>query len=352
MLIYEAVAEMIDDRSSKILEEVIEQYILQGKPVGSRTVSKLSGFNLSPASIRNIMLELEESGFLYQPHTSAGRVPTDKGYRFYVDSILDKGTPQHQFGRGFPGLGWDVAEFPSLMEKTSKVLSSMSNQVGIVLAPCFNRTVFRHIEFVKLSGKRILAILITNLGIVNNKVISVDEELSQSELDCIGNFLVEMFGSKTLIEVRSQLIDNMAQEKAQYDNLLKNALMLGNKYFSDEDDESIFIDGTSNIFNDSEMTDIKKMKELFRTFEEKSKIVRILSRCIEDDGLSIIIGSENTMEDLQSMSCIFSTYKTGGGNKGILGIVGPKRMEYAKIIALVHGIADKLTKAVRQYDDN
>ncbi len=343
---------MLDERCNKLLEEVIGQFIAQGKPVGSRTISKLSDFNLSPATIRNLMLELEEFGLLYQPHTSAGRVPTDKGYRFYVDSILKKTGKDIKFNGKFPSLSGNTREFPSLMERTSKLLSQLSNQVGIVLAPSFDGTVFKHIEFVKLSGNRILSIFITNLGLVNNKVITVDEELSQSELDRIGNYLVEKFSSKTLQEVRTQLIDMMAQEKAQYDSLLKNALLLSSKYFDSQGDEPVFIEGASNIFNDTELTDIQKMKDLFKTFEEKSKIVKILSQCIEDDGLSIIIGSENLMEDLKNMSCIFSTYNTGGGNKGILGIVGPKRMEYARIISLVHGIAENLTKAVKEYDDH
>src|SRR5262245_15128996 len=217
----------MDSRAEEILKRVIVNYILTGEPVGSRTIAKLSREGLSPASIRNVMADLEETGFLTQPHTSAGRVPTDKGYRYYVDALLD---PVRLAPRDKAlideSLSRVASEFGEAMEIIPKILSRLSSQVGYVVSPPIREAVLKHIEFVSLHGRRVLCVFVDRSGVVSHRLIEVEGETGQSDLDRAGHYLVEEFAGLTLGEIRTRLVALMAQEKAAFDVLLKNAVGL------------------------------------------------------------------------------------------------------------------------------
>lgn len=327
--------EHLSDRGKQILEAIIEDYIVTAEPVGSRTVSRRRGLSLSPATVRNVMADLEDLGFLASPHTSAGRIPTDKAYRFYVDSLVDlrkvAREEQEAIRSRYSLTGGDVGE---VLKETSRMLSSISHYMGIVAAPRFADNLFRQIEFVKLGGRRILAILVSQSGGVQNRVIKADEELNAADLTSMSNYLNDLLQGLTITEVRQRVLEEMQSEKTMYDTLLANALKLSEQTISDGGAE-LFIEGQANILEQPEFADVSKMKGVFRAFEEKGQILGLLDRCMNADGVQIFIGSESHLNRMEGMSLITSTYATGKNTVGVLGVIGPTRMGYAKVIPIV-----------------
>ena len=324
----------LNDRSRQILRVIIEDYIATAEPVGSRSVTKRHGVNLSPATVRNVMSDLEEMGFLSSPHTSAGRVPTDQAYRFYVNTLLQlgrvTGAHEEQLRERLPLHGGDASR---ILRETSRLLSSLSCYAGIVLAPRFTENVLRHLEFVRLGGRRLLAILVTEHGIVHNKLVEVEEEISADDLVRMSNYLNALLQGLPMTEVRRRLIEQMQNDKITYDSLLDRALRLSKQALADTEAD-IFIEGQANFFNQPEFADTARMKELFRAFEEKSQLLELLDRCLVADGVQIFIGNETNLEP-GGMSIISSAYRSGSRKLGVLGVIGPTRMGYASVIPIV-----------------
>lgn len=327
--------ESLNERSKRILEAIIEDYISTAEPVGSRAIMHRHGFALSSATIRNVMSDLEEYGFLASPHTSAGRVPTAKAYRLYVDSLLQvRGIAedeQEAIRRRCSIIGKDVAE---ILKDTSRTLSTISHYTGIVLAPRLSGNIFRHIEFVKLGHRRILAVLVSAGGMVQNKIFESDAELSADDLLRMSNYLNELLQGLTIEQVRRRILEEMHNEKVLYDALLKRALELSEQALEDEGSE-VFIEGQVNIFDQPEFADLGKMKEIFRAFEEKGTLVNLLDRCMSARGVNIFIGAESRLSSLEGMSIVTSTFKSGTNTLGVLGVIGPTRMGYGKVIPIV-----------------
>lgn len=324
----------LSDRSKQILEAIIEDYIATAEPVGSRTISRKHGFSLSPATVRNVMADLEEMGFLASPHTSAGRIPTEKGYRFYVDSLLQGSRSENDFEKiinHYRVTGSDVGE---ILKQTSRMLSSLSSYMGVVLAPHFKATTFRHIDFVKLGGRRILAILVSQNGLVQNKLVESDEELSPEELIRMSNYLNGLLQGLPISQVKARIIEEMHKEKTLYDLLLSRALKLSEQTLEGPDTD-FFLEGQANILDHPEFADVTKMKEIFRAFEEKSHLVNLLDSCLNAEGIHIFIGSESHLSEMEGMSLITATYGSGKNVLGVLGVIGPTRMGYAKVIPIV-----------------
>ncbi|HEX9024070.1 MAG TPA: heat-inducible transcriptional repressor HrcA [Geobacteraceae bacterium] len=336
--------ERLTDRSKHILEAIIEDYILSAEPVGSRTISRRHGLELSPASIRNVMADLEEMGFLASPHTSAGRVPTDKAYRFYVDSLLGlrKVTREEreEIRKRCSLTGRDIGD---VLKETSRTLSAISHYMGIVVAPRFTANVFRHIEFMKLGGKRVLAILVSRNGTVQNKIIETEEELPLDDLIRMSNYLNEILEGLTIAQVKSRILEEMRQEKVQYDLLMARALKLSQQTLEDTGTD-VFIEGQANILELPEFADVAKMKEIIRAFEEKGQLLSLLERCMSAEGVQIFIGSESHLSRMEGMSLVTSTYITGKNTFGILGVIGPTRMGYSKIIPIVDYTARQVSR--------
>ncbi len=331
-------------RTREILHWVISKHIITGKPVGSRSVARYSSERLSPATVRNIMADLEEMGYLYQPHASAGRIPTDKAYRFYVDCLMKrKDISKQDRERIDRDLKLDNSA-EAFMERTSQVLSRVSNNVGIVLSPPISGVSLKHIHFTKLTDNRILVILVSRSGIVQNRVIHYPEEITQSELDQAARYIAENFRNHTLLEIRLQILRMLREEQALYDKFMQNIITLGTRTFTEADgkkDTQIYLDGTWNLIKNPEFTDINKMKLLFETIEEKNRLAAIISRCIEGDvqEVQITIGAENALPGIEDCTLIASRYVIDEHTRGSLGILGPTRMEYARAIALVDYVA-------------
>jgi heat-inducible transcriptional repressor len=333
------------ERMRLILQAVVEDYTLYGEPVGSKTISAKSNLQLSPATIRNMMAELEELGLLYHPHPSAGRIPTEKGLRFYLDYILrvhelsDK--EQQEIRSKY--LGHEV-EGVDLFRETSRILSSSSHYLGVVCAPRMSSIVLKHIEFVKVKKHLVLAILVSTTGFVHNRVIEVEEDFSQSELDPISDYLNSLLAGLSLYQIRENLLEQMRLAKKAYDRLLEQVLLLGEKAFSSLDDTDVFIEGKTNILSEPDFGDLPTMADLFRTFEEKAVMVKLLNKFMEPKGVQIVIGSESQVQEMESCSLVTSTYSRGGEVVGALGVIGPRRMNYSKVISLVDYTARLLTE--------
>jgi len=338
----------ISERMKRVLETIIEDYILTAEPVGSRKISKQSNLNLSPATIRNIMSDLEELGLLSQPYTSAGRVPTERGLRLYVDAIMDvrelSDQEQQEMRSKYAG---HLTEGPDLFRETSRILSLSSHYLGVVWTPRMSSVVLQHIEFVKLRRYLVLAILVSTTGLVHNRIIEVEEDFSQSELDHLSDYLNSFLAGLTLYQVRERLLEQMKVAKKAYDHLLGQALLLGEKAFSSIDESDVFIEGRTNILSEPEFNSVSRMTDLFRTFEEKAVMVKLLEKFMAPKGVQIAIGSESQVQEMETCSVVTSTYSCGGDVLGVLGVIGPRRMNYSRVIPLVGYTAKLLTEILK-----
>jgi heat-inducible transcriptional repressor len=336
----------LDRRDREILREIIRNFIETGEPVGSRTIAKVHPEGLSPASIRNIMADLEEAGYLMQPHTSAGRVPTDRGYRYYVDSLLTGIELPRSDREKIAEVIRKPGSLPEALEEISRLISRLTHQVGFVVSPDHTRAILRHLEFVSLGPHRILAILVDRAGVIHNRIARTSEDFSQEDLDRIGRYLVAEYQGKTLPEIREALLAKMKEEKAAFDTLLAQAISLGTQIMepTDEAGKQVYMKGTSNILNEGNFTDIDEMRKIFETFEARGKMVKILDEVTDSEGLRIVIGSEHPDPSLAHLSLVASPYKMGDRPAGVLGVLGPTRMEYARAIALVDYISKLLSK--------
>jgi heat-inducible transcriptional repressor len=342
-----------DNRKKEILAAIVRAHIATGEPVGSFALARQSPERLSSATIRNICAELEDEGYLSHPHTSAGRVPTDKGYRFYVDNITGPVKLSRSDAARINERLLDEESLASperLMERTSRLLSQLSGNVGIVVPPSVTRDILHHIEFIKLPDSRILVITVSSAGRVQDRVIRVDEEFSKDDLQSTARYLVENFKGRTLAEIRDELLRRMTEEKALYDKFLRNAALLCSQSLREGDQPDVFVEGASNILAKPDFTDTERMRALLKMFEQKGRIVKILNECIESarrETIAIRIGSENRFLDLRDCTVIASPcFYTGGEAVGTIGVVGPTRLEYDRLISVVDYIARLFERAL------
>lgn len=337
----------LDERSAGVLKSLIQAHIATGEPVGSESLSRLLSRPLSPATIRNIMADLEKLGMLDHPHTSAGRVPTDDGYRYFVDALMGREPlPARDAAAIRSGLRPREGSPQEVLENAVHLLSRLSRNVAFVLAPDIARTIFRHVDFVRLPHPRVLAVLVDQTGLVTHKVIEADEDLSQDDLQACANYLNQSFSGLRLSEVRQRLLDLMREEKALYDTLLQKVAKLG-RAFAGESEGNVLVDGTANMLAQPEV-DLGQMRALFKTFEEKSRLVKILNACMSDEGIRILIGHENPEPDLRGTSLVAASYPIDGESGFGVGVLGSTRMEYARVVALVDHVAREIGRALRE----
>lgn len=345
-------AAKLTDRGQKILEAIIEEYIATAQPVGSKVLTQNQGIKLSPASVRNVMAELEDLGYLVSPHTSAGRIPTEKGYRFYVDTILRVSEmDRRQQDRIELQYRQQGLQMTDMLREASRTLSSISHYTGLVMIPRLKATIFRHIEFVKLSPRLILAVFVTQSGLVQNKLVEVDEDLSPRELEKITNYLNQTMTGLSIQDVRTRIITEMAQEKALYDQLMRRAFTLSSAALVDESNGDVIIEGTSRFLEQPEFSDLDCMKRIVQTFEQKSALVELLDRGLETKGVQVIIGSETEHTELSDCSLITAAYSGKRGTLGTLGVIGPNRMPYATIIPIVDYTASLISRLLDTDND-
>jgi heat-inducible transcriptional repressor len=329
---------VFDERPREILKLIIRSYITTGEPVGSRTLSKVMDSRLSPATIRNIMSDLEEAGYLTQPHTSAGRVPSEKGYRFYVDNLTDSGRVSKSDERYISRMLAESETPEDVMARASYVLSTISKNVGIVIAPPMASTVLKHIEFVDLGEGKLLVILVSKAGLLQRKLIRVAGRYTQEELNRAGNYLVEQFAGRTLTDIRNDLLKKMHAERLLFDRMMALLEAWGNTLESEGNQDAIYLQGTSNILSKPEFADVERMRELFQMFEERGRLVKILNECISSnppEGVRITIGSELGVPVMRDFSLITASYVSIDRTTGLLGIIGPTRLEYERSISIV-----------------
>lgn len=326
-------------RQRDILQLLVQTYIHSGEPVGSKTLSSHLDGILSPATIRNTMAELEDAGYLTHPHTSAGRVPSERGFRFYVDSLPESAVDKASARRIVQVL--DESDTPEeLMSRTSFLLSEISKTIGIVIAPPIATTQLKHIEFLDLGEGKILVIFVSKSGLLQRTVIRLNERYEQNELDRAGRFLVERFSSRTLMEIRLELLRMMEAERTIYDRMLK-LLCMWNETLEAEVEpgpEGVYVQGTVNMLDNTESSSLGSLRELFRMLEEKGRLLRILNECLASptsQGVKIAIGSELGVPSMREFTLVTSSYVAGDSTVGFLGIIGPIRMEYGRVISTV-----------------
>ncbi len=330
-------AKGLSEREKLILSAVIATYISDAEPVGSRTISKLKSVNVSPATIRNVMSDLEEMGYLTQPHVSAGRVPTPQGIRFYVESILEvrelDERAKARIRAGFQGR--QELEVREVLKTTGRLLSSTSQQAALVSAPNPEQEVFRRMEFVLLRPGLILVVLVARSGGVQNRIIEAEAELGQEDLDKFTRYLNELLADLTLNEVRERLEREMAREKVRFDRVLGRALRLGQQALPWGESGDVFVEGRTNLLGAPEFSDVARLKAIFQAFEERSTLLRLLERSLSAPGVQILMGAEAEVAGLEGLTAVTASYGGEAQPAGALGVIGPARMDYSKIIPIV-----------------
>ncbi len=339
----------VSERALHFLKALIERYIREGLPIGSRTLARDTGLDLSPATVRNVMADLEDLGLVISPHTSAGRVPTVAGYRLFVDSLLTVRPPSEDdiasLRHGFDG----PMDSRLLVEKTSSILSGLTHLAGVVMMPRHERHVFRQIEFLPLSDTRVLAILVTSDGDVHNRIITTDRLFTASELEQAANYLNQSFTGQELGEVRKRLLEDLKLTHANMDQLMMRAATLAHQVVqAAETKDDCVIAGQTNLMEFGELASMERLKQLFEAFNQKREILHILDRCIAADGVQIFIGDESGYALLDECSLVTTAYRVEDQVVGVLGVIGPTRMDYQRVIPIVDVTARLLAAALRQ----
>ena len=327
---------VLAQRDRTILDAIVRDYIETAEPVGSKAISKKSDIHLSPATIRNIMSDLEDIGLITQPHVSAGRVPTETGLRFYVNSILELRPLADSEKRRIQNYLMDSSqEVEELLKTTSKMLAVVTEQAAIVSRPKSSATVFKHIEFIRMRDNLILMVLVTQAGLVQNKIIEIEDNLSQGELDRLTQYLNELLCDLTLDQLKQKVLEEMKKDKDDFDALLSKALEISKQAFQEESVGEVYIEGRINLMRYPEFSQIETLRDLFRAFEEKNILIRLLEKSINAIGIQIFIGSETQIDEMGGCSVITAPYTNGEYPIGTLGVIGPTRMNYDRVIPIV-----------------
>ena len=339
----------LNERAQNLLKILVERYIHDGQPVGSRTLSRDTAVDLSPATIRNVMADLEELGFLRSPHTSAGRVPTVMGYRFFVDTLLSvqpvNNTTVEDLKRRLE-LNTNTNE---LIQSVSSSLSNITHLAGLVMVPRRGVVTLRHVEFLALSDKRVLAILVVNEQEVQNRIIDVQRRYQQSELQQAANFLNEQFAGHNIQNVRSELLQQMRADRESMNDLMATVIEMADKTFDsapEANDSDYILDGQTNLMGVAELSDIDKLRQLFEAFNQKRDLLHLLDQCMETNGVQIFIGEEAGYDVLEECSVVTAPYSVDGQVLGVLGVIGPTRMAYDRVIPIVDVTAKLLAAAL------
>ncbi len=338
----------LDERAKKILWAIIKSYIDSKGPIGSRTVTKKYSLGLSPATIRNSMADLEELGYVTQPHTSAGRIPTERGYRLYVNTILkrhDFSAHKTLLSQLFKRLHSIEKDMNRLLRETSKTLSALSSYLGIATPPKEEQITLSRIKFIKYEKNKVLSFLISEEGIVKNKIIHLRKEtFSQKQLDKIANYLNSELTGLTLGEIKAKIISRIYEEKERCDRLILNAIMLLRKIISLDENNSFYLSEISGACYLPDFANMKQIKELFKAIEDKHLMVKLLDKMSGAGGIQVFIGSENHLSEMNELSMVGSTYNDGHHVLGTIGVIGPTRMNYDRVIPIVDLTAKTLTR--------
>jgi heat-inducible transcriptional repressor len=340
----------LDPRSRHLLRTLIGRYIRDGEPVGSQTLARHAGLDVSPATIRNILADLEDAGLLASPHTSAGRIPTAQGYRVFVDSLLQlRPLPEGEIARLRQELPAGSGT-QALLGNASELLSAMSHFVGVVSVPRREQFAFRHIDFVPLDAQRVLAILVFADNDVQNRIIQTRRAYDAGELERVSNYLNHHFAGRPLAEIRAALVRELKAARSEMDVLLAHTVELAEQALVGGGGEDMLLAGQTRLMGVQDLSDLDRLRELFEAFARKREILQLLERTLRAPGVRIFIGEETGLAPLEGMSLVTAPYRAGGvaGGQvlGVLGVIGPSRMAYERVIPVVQAAADILGEAL------
>jgi len=337
----------LNERARHLLKTLIERHIRDGQPVGSRVLARDSGLDLSPATIRNIMADLEEMGYLRSPHTSAGRVPTVRGYRFFVDTLLQlEILTDEEVAKLRRQLDLQQTT-DGLVKSVSSLLSGITQLVGVVMAPRRNYQTLRQIEFLPLPDQRVLAILVVNEKEVQNRIIRTERPYSAIELQQAANYLNTAFAGKNIAQLRENLLRELHQTRETMNQLMQTAIEMADKVFeAPAGEEDYIVAGQTNLMGIAELNDMEKLRHLFEAFSQKRDILHLFDQCLHGQGVQIFIGEEAGFDVLQTCSVVTAPYSVEGKALGVLGVIGPTRMPYERVIPIVDVTAKLLASAL------
>jgi heat-inducible transcriptional repressor len=341
-------ASELDQRKKQILKVITDDYIASAEPGGSRTIARKYNLGLSPATIRNEMADLEEGGYLEQPHTSAGRVPSDQGYRYYVDTLmslyrltdLDMDMIYNEMDRHHQGID-------TVIHQTSKILAQMTKYPSLVLTTQTEESAFRHLQLIKLSENTAMVLIVTDSGYVENRIIEFDGALSDSELDRISVMLNQKLRGVSFRNLRSSLINDLRTELIFHQGVFNEAIKLLLESFSSQSGERIYVEGATKILEQPEFADLQKFKPLMRLLEEEERVYKLLTSNIKG-GAQVRIGHENEGAEVSDCSVVTASYEIAGRTIGVIGVIGPTRMDYSKVLPLVEYTATMLSELLTQ----
>ncbi len=330
--------EELTERAQHILKVLVEGYIQDGNPVGSSTLAKRSGLALSAATIRNVMADLENTGYIRSPHTSAGRIPTSQGYRLFVDSLV-KVQPLESSSIDSLQIQFNAnQDTGTLVQSASNILSRVTSLTGLVTIPRHNPSSIRQVEFLRLADNQVLVILVFSRNEVQNRIIQLDDAISADELQQAANFLNECLVGKDVSAARVSLLQEMREHREDMNALMMSAIELGETTFgnaANHSEDDYVIAGETNLMGHEDLSDIDKLRDLFSAFNRKRDILKLLDKSIQAEGVQIFIGSESGYEVFGDCSLVTAPYSMGEGQLGVLGVIGPKRMDYERVIPVV-----------------
>lgn len=333
----------INERSQFFLKVLIERYIREGQPVGSRTLAMDAGLDLSPATIRNVMSDLEEQGFIASPHTSAGRVPTASGYRIFVDSLISL-KPVEELGE-FELAAEDGSRH--LVESASKMLSSLTHMAGVVMVPQRDQVTIRELQFVHLSDMRVLTVLVTSQGEVLNRILDTVRPYSRAELEQASNYINQHYAGKKLEAMKSGIVREMANHRQDMDKLMAEMLSIADQALTNDDIQDVVVTGQTNLLDFDELAHMDRIRKLFDAFSEKQEILHLLDRSSQAEGVQLFIGEESGYDPLKKCSLVSAPYEVDSHVVGVLGVIGPTRMAYDRVIPIVDITARLLGAALK-----
>jgi heat-inducible transcriptional repressor len=338
----------LNARENRVLGLIVESYIDSAEPIGSKTIAEAVRKRWSSATIRSIMVVLEEQGFLYKPHAVAGRIPTHKAFRYYLDSL---DIPVHPGKKALQTLNAMLkprhSRVEGIMMDASKALAAISKYTGIVVEPSVNTMLFKEIEFVKLSKYTVLTVFVTSSGMVHTRLVDTDENLDPETLNSMKRYLNDKFGGVPFYALKERILEDMEKDKTNYHRLLEKVNDTLKTIMDDEDRREVYIEGVSTIIGVPEFLDMERLKELFQALEKKEKLLSLLDKCMKEKGICVIMGDESDIREMRDMSIITSTYKIGEKSYGILGVIGPIRMDYSRIIPIVDYTAKTVTNILK-----
>ncbi|MDQ0900262.1 MULTISPECIES: heat-inducible transcriptional repressor HrcA [unclassified Paenibacillus] len=332
---------MLTERQRMILSAIIDDYVRSAEPIGSRSISKRGNVGFSPATIRNEMSDLEEMGYLEQPHTSAGRIPSHKGYRYYVDHLLGHGTLHNNDLNSMKGAFAErIQEMEGVIQHVAGMLSSLTNYTSIVLGPEVFSTTLKHLQIIPLSETTAVAIIVMNTGHVENKTVSIPEGIRMSDIEKVVNILNAKLKNVPLIEFKSRLYNEISSELSKYVNGYQELLAVVESVLQSNEKDRVFLSGMTNMLTQPEFKDVDKVKSIFDLLEEAPTLIKLFTS--SNEGIEIKIGAENSIEAINNCSLITASYSIGDKPLGTIGILGPTRMEYGRVISLMEHLSKHL----------